>query len=67
MSNIKLRAAPLVQHFSVFSAGPGLGYETLIVSLQAHWSAGMGESGMIVLEAVSVLLTTMVTNARKSK
>ena len=28
--NVELGAAPLVQHFSVFSARPGLGYGTLI-------------------------------------
>ena len=28
--NVELGAAPLVQHYSVFSARPGLGYGTLI-------------------------------------
>ena len=30
LSNIELWAAPLVQHYSVLSAGPGLGYGTQI-------------------------------------
>ena len=30
LSNIELWAAPLVQYYSVFTAGPGLGYGTLI-------------------------------------
>ena len=28
--NVELGAAPLIQHYSVFSAWPGLGYGTLI-------------------------------------
>ena len=35
--NVELGAAPLVQHFSVFSARPGLGYGTLIQCDIGSW------------------------------
>ena len=40
--NVKLGAAPLVQHYSVFSARPGLGYGTLIQCSHLGLVWGMG-------------------------